>query len=97
VGLPIFLGLTWIVLLTTVVLDFAGLRRRRGPSWRWQGTGLLLCNGAVLASAFANYRQWPDRRLVSLNSITLPVLMAGLVIFLIGIVALSRERRRAVG
>jgi hypothetical protein len=40
-GDVIFFAAAWLLILTVLVLDFAGILRR-GTYWRLQGTGLLL-------------------------------------------------------
>jgi hypothetical protein len=88
VGLVIFLAAVWILLLTTVVLDFAGIWRRP-TAWRWQGTGLLISNGVVLVNSYANARGGPYPR-TPLHSFTWPVLLAGLALLVIGLVVQAR-------
>lgn len=88
----IFLAATWIFLLTTVVLDFAGILRR-GKAWRCLGTGLLIMNGVALVNAYADARGGPYPR-TPLHSFTWPVLLAGFALLLIGVRALLREPRR---
>jgi uncharacterized membrane protein YhaH (DUF805 family) len=90
----IVLAASWLVILTILVLDFAG-RTRRGTFWRWQGTGFLLMIGDSLANEFAEYRGWSPSRLDTLNWITLPLGLAGLVLVGIGTAKLLRERRKA--
>jgi hypothetical protein len=93
-GSLIFLAASWLLILTTLVLDFAGIRRR-GTAWRWQGTGLLVMNSAVLANEFLEFRGWSSSRLDTVHSITTPVTLAGAATLGIGLVILFRERRDA--
>jgi hypothetical protein len=90
----ITVAVSWLSLLTGLVLDFAGIWRR-GTAWRWQGTGLLVMNSAALVYTFAQVRGWSYTRLDTLISITLPVTLAGGAIFVIGMVVLVRARRAA--
>ena len=84
---------SWLLILTALVLDFAGIRRR-GTAWRWQGTGLLVMNGAILVNTFLEFRGWSYSRLDTVRSITPPIVLAGAATFGIGVVVLFRERRK---
>jgi hypothetical protein len=90
----IVMSASWLALLTALVLEFAGIRRR-GTTWRWQGTGLLVMNSAALVYTFAQVRGWSYTRLDAIDSITFPVTLAGGAIFVIGLVVLARAGRRA--
>lgn len=93
VELVIFLAASWLMLLTTLVVDFAGIRRR-GTAWRWQGTGLLIMNSVVLVDSYADARGGPYPR-TPLHSFTWPVLLTGFALLVIGLVVQVRERRGA--
>ena len=90
----ITLAASWLLLLTVLVLEFAGIRRR-GTAWRWQGTGLLIMNTAALIYTFAQVRGWSYARLDTLISITFPVTLAGGAFFVIGVAVLVRAGGRA--
>lgn len=90
----IAMSASWLLLLTALVLEFAGIRRR-GTAWRWQGTGLLVMNSAALVYTLAQVRGWSYTRLDTIDSITFPVTLAGGAIFVIGLVVLIRAGRRA--
>jgi hypothetical protein len=92
VGLVIFLAVAWILLLATLVLDFAGIWRR-GPGWRWQGTGVLVANSVVLVNSYADARGGPYPR-TPLHALTWPILLAGLALLVTGFVVQGREPRR---
>ena len=91
-GLVYFLAASWILLLAAVVADFAGLWRR-GKGWRLQGIGLLIMNGLTLADSYADARGGPSPRL-PLHSFTLPALVTGFALFLIGLRVQFRQPRR---
>jgi hypothetical protein len=93
VGLVIFLAAVWILILTTLVLDFAGIWRR-GTAWRWQGTGILIMNGVVLVNSYADARGGPYPR-TPLHSFTWPIILTGFALLGIGLVVSAREPRRA--
>ncbi len=79
-----------LLILTVLVLDFAGIVRR-GTAWRWQGTGLLLMFRAMLINTFAQYRGWSTSWV---HSLMWPVTLAGLVL-VGGSLVMGRKRRRA--
>ena len=88
----IFLAAGWIVLLTTLVADFAGILR----PWKarlWMGTGLLIMTSVTLVNAYADAPGGPYPR-TPLHSFTWPVLLAGFALLLIGLRTLLREPRR---
>ena len=89
----IVLSASWLLILTLLILDFAGIWRQ-GIARRWQGTGMLIMNGVLLVDTFTEFRDWSYSRLDAVHSITLPTVLAGFVIFGIGIVVQFRERRR---
>ena len=88
----IFLAATCILLLTTLVANFAGILRR-GKAWRWLGTGLLIMNSVTLVNAYADARGGPYPR-TPLHSSTWPVLLAGFALLLIGLRVQLREPHR---
>jgi len=92
VGLVIFLGLVWLFILTTVVLNFAGIWRRR-TAWRWQGTGILIMNGVVLVNSYEDARGGPYPR-TPFHSFTWPIFLTGFVLLGIGLVIQARGPRR---
>jgi hypothetical protein len=87
------LAATWLAILTLVVLEFAGVTRR-GTSWRWGGIGVLLVVSAGVADTFAQYRGWSFSRIDSVNSITIPVAVAGFILLSVGTVMRAREQRK---
>jgi hypothetical protein len=99
-GWVIAFAALWLVALTTVVLNFAGIRR--GTAWRWQGTGWLpmlpgigwlLMVSTMLVNTFAQYRGWSSSRV---HSFLDPVLLAALVLTIAPVaVPMARKRRRA--
>jgi hypothetical protein len=92
-GSLIVLAASWLLVLTVLALDFAGVLRR-GTAWRWQGSGLLIMNGAVLVNSFLEFRGWPYSRLHTVHWITMPAILAGAVPLGIGLVVLSRQPRK---
>ena len=88
----ICLAVSWLVLLAVLGLDFTGVRPR-GTAWRWQGTGLLVMNSAVLVRTLAQFRGWSYTRLDTLDSVSFPVTLAGGAIFVVGLVLLARAGR----
>jgi hypothetical protein len=93
-GSLILLAASWLLVLTLLVLDLADVLRR-GTAWRWQATGSLLAIGAVLASAFLEFRGWPYSRLHTVRLITTPVILAGVVLLGIGLVVQFRQLSKA--
>ena len=85
---------SWLVILTVLVLDLAGVLHR-GTGFRWQATGLLIMNTAVDASVMAHRHGWTGSRLNALQSATWPVILAGFATFLVGLIVQGRERRKA--
>ena len=92
-GSLIVLAASWLLVLTVLALDFAGVLRR-GTAWRWQGSGLLIMNGAVLVSSFLEFRGWPYSRLHAVHWITTPAILAGAVPLGIGVVVQFRQPRK---
>jgi hypothetical protein len=90
----------WLMALTMVVLNFAGIRR--GTTRRWQGIGWLpmlpgigwlLMVSAMLSNTFSQYRGWSSSRV---HSFLDPVLLAAFVLIIgPGVVMMARKRRRA--
>ncbi len=97
-GLVALIVLTagWLVILAALVLDFAGvLRRRGGASWRWMAVGLLVSDSSGLVNTFARVRGWSYGRELALDRVTLLVTLTGAVIAVAGAVVGGRERGRA--
>jgi hypothetical protein len=80
----------WLLILTVLVLDLAGVLHR-GTGYRWQATGVLIINSAVGAIGFAHLHHWSG----TLESTTWPVVLAGFAIFIVGLVVQTRQRRKA--
>jgi hypothetical protein len=95
-GAPVLLAVAWLVVVAVLVLDLTG-RWRRGAGFRWQAVGLLLGLGAVLTSAVARLRGWPDGQLHGLLMITDPATVAGAVLVLVGAFVQLRTLRRGRG
>jgi len=91
-GGVVVLAAAWLLVLAVLVLDLTGLWRR-GAYFRWQGAGVLLINGVVLASAFAEFRGWPASRLHVLRMATFPLMLPGFALLLTGILVYGRARR----
>lgn len=89
-GYVIAFAAVWLLILTVLVLDFAGIVRR-GAAWRWQGTGLLLMFSAMLVNTFAQYRGWSSSWV---HSLMWPVMLAAFVLLISGPVVMARKRRR---
>jgi hypothetical protein len=83
-----------LLIFTVLVLDFTGVLHR-GTGFRWQAIGLLSINGAVDALGFAHLRGWTDSRIVALESVTIPVMLSGCALLIVGVILQSRERRKA--
>jgi hypothetical protein len=96
--LVVVLAASWLTILARLVLDLTGLRRL-GAYDRWPGTALLLINGVVLTTLFAELRGWPNSRLGILRLILLPIMLAGLALlgFSIRVRAKTRRGDAAVG
>jgi hypothetical protein len=90
-GAVVVFAASWLLILAVLALDLTGLWRR-GAYFRWQGAGLLLTNGVVLASLFAHLRGWSGTRLL-LDRMTFPVLLAGFALVLVGMFVRARARR----
>jgi hypothetical protein len=88
----IALAVSWLLILTALVLDFAGILRR-GTARRWQGTGLLVMNSAALIGDLARLRGWSVGPLDTLHTITLPITLAGFALLVIGISVQVKARR----
>ncbi|HEY4851932.1 MAG TPA: hypothetical protein VII22_14140 [Streptosporangiaceae bacterium] len=54
-------GAAWVIVLTVLLLDLSGLRRR-GRHMRWHAAGALVLMTGLLASEFAVERGWPQVR-----------------------------------
>jgi uncharacterized membrane protein YhaH (DUF805 family) len=92
VGLVILLAVSCAVLLMAVVLDFAGIVRRK-PGLRWSGTGLLIMNVATLVNSYADARGGPYPR-TPLHWFTWPLVLAGFALLVIGLRVQFRELHR---
>jgi hypothetical protein len=94
VAVVVVVAATWLLFLAVLIVDFAGITRR-GTFWRWGAIGVLLVESAGVAGTFAQYRGWSSSRIDSVNSITIPLAVAGLVLISVGAVMRARERREA--
>ena len=83
-----------LLILTVLVLDFTGVLHR-GTGFRWQAIGLLIINAAVDALGFAHLRGWTDSRIVTLESVTIPVMLSGFAPVIVGVILQARERLKA--
>lgn len=83
-----------LLILTVLVLDLTGVLHR-GTGFRWQAVGLLSIYIAVGPIGFAHLRGWTDSRIRSLESVTIPLMLAGFALFLVGLGVHTRERRKA--
>jgi hypothetical protein len=96
VGLVIVGAATWIFILATLVLDFAGIawprKAWRGKSWRWMGSGILLLNSVTLADTYANARGWSYPR-TPFHSFEWPILLAAFALIWIGATVQDKEPR----
>jgi uncharacterized membrane protein YhaH (DUF805 family) len=90
-GDVIVFAAVWLLTLTALMLDFAGILRR-GTFWRLQGTGLLLMFSVLLISTFARYLGWS---IGWVHPLMWPAILAGLVFVISGLVVEGRKRRRA--
>jgi hypothetical protein len=93
VGLFIFLAVAWIMVLTRLVLDFAGIWRLPSKAQRWIGSGSLLSVGVMVVNAYADARNWPYPR-TPLHAFGGPIILTGVALLVIGVVIQSREPRR---
>jgi uncharacterized membrane protein len=91
-ALLILLGLAWLLILTALVLDLAGIRRSRWTGWRWFAVGSVVCMGTMITDAYSDYRGWPYDEFR--HSLTSRIQLAGVIIMWIGIVAGIRRGRR---
>ena len=85
-------GLLWLFALSLLVLDFAGILRRRGGLWH--GTGFLLLCTVMLVKDFAEYRGWSSSRFHTVQSITSVMLLVAVVLVTVGLVVSLREWRK---
>jgi len=90
----IVVAATWLLIPAVLIVDFAGITRR-GTFIRWGVIGVLLVESAGVADTFAQYRGWSSSRIDSVNSITIPIAVAGFVLLGIGQVMRAMERRKA--
>lgn len=81
-----------VFLLTCLVLDFAGIWRRKA-GWRWMGTGILLMNAVVLAGTYADARGGPYAR-NPLHSLEWPAILTGMALLVIGAVIQDKQPRK---
>jgi hypothetical protein len=89
----ILLAVSWLAILVVLVLDLTGLRRRAAYD-RWIGTGLLLMNGVILTTQFAELHGRQSNQLEMLHTIELPVVLAGAAIVGVGACKALRGRQR---
>jgi len=95
-GVPgelVFAG-SGLLVLTMLVLDLTGVLNR-GRGFRWQATGLLIENTAVGASGFVRDHGWTGDWTSVLEAATVPVLVAGFAVLVVGVTIWDRERRKA--
>ena len=93
-GFVIFQAAACILLLTTLMLDFAGIRRR-GTYYRWQGSGLLIIISAGMISTIAHLRGWSHDQLVDvIDPITGLMGLTGAALVVRGLVVWVSEPRR---
>jgi hypothetical protein len=93
VTLEVVLAAAMCLLVAVLVLHWTGLWRR-GPQFSWQGAGILLIMGNLLVSQFADSRRWPSSRVHALRSIGWPVILAGVVLVIVGMLVQGRARSR---
>jgi hypothetical protein len=86
-------GGSWLLILTLLALDLAGVLHRGAP-FRWQATGLLIIDSAVGISAFTHRYRWSGGPIATLQKATIPVLLAGLALVTIGVFVHVMGRRR---
>jgi hypothetical protein len=89
----IVLAVSWLLILTVLVLDLVGILRR-GTGFRCQQVGVLIAVTAGSVIGFAHFRSWPDSRIVALQSIALPVMLVGLAVSGVGVAIQVVERRK---
>ena len=95
-GVPgelVFAG-SWLFLLTMLVLDLTGVLNR-GRGVRWMGAGLLIENTVVGASGFVRDHRWTGGWTSVLEAATVPVIVTGFALLVVGATILDRERRKA--
>jgi hypothetical protein len=92
VALLILLGFAWLLVLTALVLDLAGIMRR-GTARRLQGLGMLVAISPMLVRQFLEYRGWSATRLTAFDTTTGPIIPVGIVLLVIGLVLASTERK----
>ena len=81
---------SWLLILSVLVLDLAGVLHR-GTGFRWQATGLLIMNTAADVSSFAHHHRWAGGQMATLDWATLPVIAAGFATLIVGLVVRARE------
>ena len=82
---------SWLLILTVLVLDLAGVLRR-GTGFRWQAVGLLIISTAVGIGGIAlRYRR---SEFGALGSIIFPVMLIGFAVFGTGLAIQVKDRRR---
>jgi len=72
--------------MTVLVLDLTGVLHR-GTGFRWQATGVLIEITAMDASGSAALHHWSG----TLESTTVPVMLAGFATFIVGLVIQTRN------
>jgi hypothetical protein len=92
VGLLILLAVSEAMALTALILDFAGIWRRKA-GWRWIATAILLINAVPLAGSYADARGGPYAQ-NPLHSFELPVILTGFALLVIGAVIHDKQPRR---
>lgn len=85
---------SWLVVLAMLVLELVGVLHR-GIGFRCQATGLLVIATAVCALGFAHLHGWTGSQLHAVQSGSWPVMLAGFVAIIVGVIIQEMERRKA--
>jgi len=90
IGAGILAG-SWVLILTVLVLDLVGVRRR-GTAFRWQAAGLLIINTAAVIGGFAHLHRRSE--FSALQPVIFPAMLAGFAAFGMGLAVQVKGRRR---
>ncbi len=82
---------SWVLILTVLMLDLAGVLRR-GTGFRWQAAGLLIINSAAVIGGFAHRQRHSEWS--ALQPIIFPAMLIGFPVFGTGLVIQAKARRR---